>query len=56
LIALLAFLWLFGIRPSEKEYGRWHVPLWAVPARARRDIRYIALDASLTVSGAEHEY
>lgn len=55
LVALLTFLWLFGIWPSDKEYGRRHVPRWAVPARARRDIGCIALDASLTVSGAEHE-
>jgi hypothetical protein len=55
LVALLAFLWLFGIRASDKEYGRRHVPRWAVPAGARRDIGHIALDASLAVSGAEHE-
>lgn len=55
LVALLAFLWLFGARPSDKKFGRRHLPRWAVPARVGQDIGYIALDASLTVSGAGHE-
>lgn len=55
LAALLAFLWLFGVRPSHREFGRRHIPRWAVPARAREGIGGTAIDASLTVSGAEHE-
>ncbi|MEV5963266.1 hypothetical protein AB0L70_15965 [Kribbella sp. NPDC051952] len=55
LIALLAFLWLFGLRPRDKEFNSRHVPRWAVSARGRHDDELASIDASLTVSGAEHE-
>ncbi len=54
LIVLVAFLWLFGLRPADKSFRRRHVPRWAASSHADA-VRSVSLDATLTVSGAGHE-
>jgi hypothetical protein len=55
LAVLLVFLWLFGLWPADRAFGRRHVPRWAGVPRGDAGRAAGPADATLTVSGAESE-